>query len=438
MAGMDENEEQLVKCTNCKVSRKQEDFIGKSGVVKRCLKCREKDSKQKKRPDVIEKRNKRQNEKKYYIKHREKKREENEEEYLKHNAETAKIWRDNNKEHLAEWRTQNFTHRFWAIKQQAQKKGIIWNEDLTDEMCYKMMTSKCFYCDFISDKSLNGIDRMDGLGGYEKKNTVSCCKNCNFIKGSLDPETFIKRCKHISKHFGGNGILNKDVWPDSNSTVYSKYLARAANKDLEFALTKEQFTKFTTEKCFYCDKNASKTHKNGVDRKNNESGYIMSNCVSCCSQCNYMKGSLTENEFIETCKRVSEYNLKNNIVIPDIDKCEEKITKREKHDIPKEKIVVTKQQPNKEKEVKEPVEEYVPKQRIYTKGKNLPEGCKIKGEDIPTYCYYVPATKTKGDAFCCTKLHPKQKESGKDWTTTKSKKVSIEDKFKQLTEYLKN
>jgi hypothetical protein len=331
----------------------------------------------------------------------------------------------------------NFTARFGSIKQQAQKKGILWNEELTDEMCYKMMTSNCFYCNFVPDKSLNGIDRMDSMGGYERKNTVSCCKNCNFIKGSLDPDTFIKRCQHISKHFGENGILNKDVWPDSKSSMYNNYLARAAKKDLEFALTKEQFTKFTTGKCYYCDKNTSKTHKNGVDRKNNNSGYIMSNCVSCCSQCNYMKGSLTEDEFIETCKRVSEYNLENDIEFPKIDKCESKITKREKYEIPKEKIVVTKQQPNKEKEVKEPVNEYVPKQRVYTKGKNLPEGCKIKGEDIPTYCYYIPATKTKGDAFCCTKLHPKQKESGKYWTTTKSKKVSIEDKYKQLMEYLK-
>jgi hypothetical protein len=151
-----------------------------------------------------------------------------------------------------------------------------------------------------------------------------------------------------------------------------------------------------------------------------------------------MKGSLTEDEFIETCKRVSDYNLKNNIVIPKIDKCEEKITKREKHEIIKEKIVITKQQPNKEKEVKEPVEEYMYKQRVYTKGSNLPEDCKIKAEDIPKYCYYVKATTSKGDAFCCTKLHPKHKESKKDWTTTKSKKVSIEEKYKQLIEYLKD
>lgn len=432
-------EDDKFQCTNCKCYRIESDFIGKSGnVVKRCLKCREKDAKQKKRPDIIEKRNKRQNEKKYYIKHREKKREENEEKYLKKNAETMKKWCQNNKEHLAEWRTQNFTHRFWAIKQQAQKKGIIWNDDLNDEMCYKMMTSKCFYCDYISDKSLNGIDRLDSMGCYEKKNTVSCCKNCNFIKGSLDPETFIKRCQHISKHFGGNGILNKDIWPNSNSVPYNRYLARAAEKDLEFVLTKNEFSKFVNDKCYYCDKENSESHNNGIDRKDNEIGYIIENCVSCCRECNYMKGGLNENEFIETCKRISEYNLKNNIEIPKIDKCEGKITKREKHDIPKEKIVITKQQPNKEKELKEQIEEYIPKQRLYTKGSNLPDGCKIKAEDIPKYCYYVKATKTKGDAFCCTKLHPKQKDSGKDWTTTKSKKIPIEEKYKQLLEYLNN
>ena len=426
------------KCTNCKCYRLVSDFIGKSGgIVKRCLKCREKDAKQKKRPDVIEKRNKRQNEKKYYIKHREKKREENEQDYLKHNAENMKKWCQNNKEHLAKWRTQNFMQRFGCIKSQSQKKGIVWNEDLTDEMCYKMMTSNCFYCDFISDKSLNGIDRMDSMGSYEKKNVVSCCKNCNFMKGSLDPETFIKRCHHISKHFGGNGSLDKEVWSDSKSVPYKEYLRRAMKKDLDFALTKDQFIKIVNDNCYYCDKEKSENHKNGIDRKDNKIGYIIDNCVTCCGQCNYMKGSLTEDEFINTCKRVSEYNLKNNVQIPKIDKCEDRITKREKHKIPKEKIVITKQQLNKEKEFKEPIEEYIQKKRVYIKGSNLPEKCKITAEDIPKYCYYVPATKVKGDGFCCGRLHPKHKESKKDWTTTKSKKVSIEEKYKQLIEYVK-
>jgi hypothetical protein len=124
------------QCTNCKCYRIESEFIGKSGgVVKRYLKCREKDAKQKKRPDVIEKRNKRQNEKKYYIKHREKKRLENEEGYLEHNAEVAKNWRSQNKEHLAEWRTLNFTARFGSIKQQPNKEKEV--KEPVEEYMYK-------------------------------------------------------------------------------------------------------------------------------------------------------------------------------------------------------------------------------------------------------------------------------------------------------------
>ena len=68
------------------------------------------------------------------------------------------------------------------------------------------------------------------------------------------------------------------------------------------------------------------------------------------------------------------------------------------------------------------------------KHKNKPKNFDIT--EIPKYCYYVPVTKTKGDGFCCGRLHPKHKESKKDWTTTKSKKVSIEEKYKQLLEYI--
>jgi hypothetical protein len=116
--------EEKQKCTNCKVSRPLDNFIGKSGSnVRRCLKCREKEQRRlERRPEIKNKKNERQREKKYYIKYRNKKREKNEEEYLKYNAEMAKKWRDNNKEHLSKWKTKNFRVRFGAIKQQAQKK----------------------------------------------------------------------------------------------------------------------------------------------------------------------------------------------------------------------------------------------------------------------------------------------------------------------------
>lgn len=72
-------------------------------------------------------------------------------------------------------------------------------------------------------------------------------------------------------------------------------------------------------------------------------------------------------------------------------------------------------------------------QRVYQKGKNLPEKCNINPNDIPKYCYYIPKTKTKGDGFCCQKTHP---NNPKDWFTTKSKYISTDIKFKQLLDYI--
>lgn len=340
------NTQELVKCSNCKVSRTPENFIGKTGkTVKTCLKCREKDDRQKKRPDVIEKRNARGREKQYYKAYREKKREENEEEYLKHNAEIAKNWRNANKEHVAAWSTNNFNRRLRAIKQQSQKKGIFWDPELTDEICREMMMNPCFYCDYISEKTLNGIDRMDNQDGYTVKNAVSCCKNCNFIKATLDPVTFIQRCQHIAKRFGKPGNFNPDAWPDTGSTYYEAYLIRAIRKNLEFSLTQEQFENFKKTQCYYCNKKTSTTHSSGIDRKNNEIGYNDYNCVSCCSECNYMKGVLNEEEFVEVCSRVSSHTTINNLDIPDIKKCMISVMRRKKNDVSQEKFTISNKNP---------------------------------------------------------------------------------------------
>jgi hypothetical protein len=54
--------------------------------------------------------------------------------------------------------------------------------------------------------------------------------------------------------------------------------------------------------------------------------------------------------------------------------------------------------------------------------------------ELPKYCCYIKETKDKGDGFYVARYHPKQ--NGKDWCTTRSKKVSLDEKYKQLQEYL--
>ena len=65
----------------------------------------------------------------------------------------------------------------------------------------------------------------------------------------------------------------------------------------------------------------------------------------------------------------------------------------------------------------------------------LPKKCGIKSEDLPKYCYYIPASKTRSSSFII-KNHPKLLK--KKWQTTTSKKVPIQEKYQQLLDYLAN
>lgn len=301
------------QCTNCKCYRETNLFIGAKGLqVKRCQKCREKDARQKKKLDVIEKRNALNREKKYYETYRQKKRNENEAGFLQHNAEIMKHWRENNQTHLREWRMQNVSSRLNGLKQQGLKKGYTWEID--DEYAKTLMSSRCFYCDYYDPKCVNGIDRMDNKLGYKNDNVVSCCKFCNFIKKGLDSHTFVERCKHISCTHS-----YPSAWPDCKRSSYKMYENRAKKKNLQFELTKEQFENICAHPCTYCRRPSDVLNQNGIDRKNNTIGYDKDNCLSCCRECNQMKCILSFEMFMETCARVAKHSSQYNI--PDMPRC---------------------------------------------------------------------------------------------------------------------
>ena len=45
---------------------------------------------------------------------------------------------------------------------------------------------------------VNGIDRLDSNVCYTVENCRPCCKDCNYMKGTYDPRTFIERAKKIA------------------------------------------------------------------------------------------------------------------------------------------------------------------------------------------------------------------------------------------------
>jgi hypothetical protein len=68
---------------------------------------------------------------------------------------------------------------------------------------------------------------------------------------------------------------------------------------------------------------------------------------------------------------------------------------------------------------------------------NLPEDCGITMDMIPKHCYFKPESATRGCKFIIER-HPKLLENDiRTWSTTESKKVSINDKYKSLMDKLK-
>jgi hypothetical protein len=115
-----------------------------------------------------------------------------------------------------------------------------------------------------------------------------------------------------------HGITNyKPDKVGSFNSLYGGYLRRSAKKELEFTLTKQDFLDITSKPCFYCGKLPSMSASwqksngvyiyNGIDRVDNSKGYILENCVPCCKDCNYSKGTKTVNEFYEHIRRVYSY-----------------------------------------------------------------------------------------------------------------------------------
>ena len=69
----------------------------------------------------------------------------------------------------------------------------------------------------------------------------------------------------------------------------------------------------------------------------------------------------------------------------------------------------------------------------YKNGTNLPKNVSF---DIPKFCYYIPISPKKSDGFCCSKFHPRNKSTNKDWYSTKRKDIPISEKFNQLMCYI--
>lgn len=98
--------------------------------------------------------------------------------------------------------------------------------------------------------------------------------------------------------------------------VFKAYIQGSRERGLPFDLTKSEFKYITSEPCHYCGTlpkqvstatNAKSSHENkrhgtyihnGIDRKDNSLGYLLTNSVPCCKICNRAKSGMAYDEFV--------------------------------------------------------------------------------------------------------------------------------------------
>jgi len=190
----------MKKCSNCtRAPQPMEEFINERGrECSTCTKCRAKGKKNDAKPERREYHNEMLRENRYDVTWRAKQLEERPEEYRKHNNDVHSNWRAENAEHSAKWYRTNVNPRLDAIKRAAAKRAIEWS--MSDDEAKTMLVLPCVYCGWLDlEVRVNGIDRLDSAKGYTTENCRPCCKNCNYMKGTFDPKTFITWARRIAE-----------------------------------------------------------------------------------------------------------------------------------------------------------------------------------------------------------------------------------------------
>ena len=170
-----------------------------------------------------------------------------------------------------------------------------------------MVLSECYYCQYIKEGEVNGIDRLNNSIGYEKDNCVPCCETCNMMKHTFHPIFFIE----LSRIISGFETPSSDFyikWKQyyiSRPRCYSKYKKHAeVTRNLPFHITKEEWTNLIEQPCYLCGFQSDEGI--GLDRVDStKREYTLDNVKPCCYTCNIVKKDFTFKQLQEQATLIS-------------------------------------------------------------------------------------------------------------------------------------
>ena len=120
-----------------------------------------------------------------------------------------------------------------------------------------------------------------------------------------------------------NRIKTKeDHYRSALKLLYKQYKSSALQRNIYFNLSLEEFERIVKEKkCVYCGEDITRTVTSrtkfnsmdfvfaGIDRIDNNNGYILGNVATCCSVCNNMKGTSSIFDFLNKINKIYDNRL---------------------------------------------------------------------------------------------------------------------------------
>lgn len=167
-------------------------------------------------------------------------------------------------------------------------------------------TIRCRECDAIFVRSeiakpktkricLNSTCKCEFEIQGERSSRSRYCPKCEEErKNSPEIQHKIKKRKEIDQRRG-------------RKVRFEYAVQQASLRGKQWELTKEEFEEISNQPCIYCGKESCGTGV-GLDRIDNEKGYLKENVVSSCADCNIVRGArLTYEEMKIAMKAVCEY-----------------------------------------------------------------------------------------------------------------------------------
>lgn len=117
----------------------------------------------------------------------------------------------------------------------------------------------------------------------------------------------IKAVKKLERTKEKENKLLKQRRKQKHFVKFLDYAKRAYLKKYAFYLVPDDFKRIDLEPCFYCGDIAS-----GFDKIEPKHGYIKSNIVVCCKNCNFMKYTNSIEDFLKHVEKIHNFQQKKH------------------------------------------------------------------------------------------------------------------------------